>query len=124
MNITKPAIVIKLGEGDESAVLTFSQLKNNVRQKLAYDFRGMQSADTDDFSRLEHMHSYQDAVLKTCIAVENLAEDGQAVTVQAVKDGALYPETINQVLIGYFAAIAEAEKRTEEQEKKEPSSGV
>lgn len=123
MNITKPGIVIKLGDGADEAVLTFHQLKNNVRQRVAYDLK-MVGDVTDDFERLKHFQSYQGAVMESCIDVVNLCEDGKIVTVADVRSGAVYPETATQILVAYFAAMAQADKKPEAEEKKEASAAA
>ena len=120
MNFTKPGIIIKLGDGADEAVLKFTQLKNNVRQRIAYDLKMVQDV-TDDFERLKHYQSYQDAVMQSCVEVENLSEDGKAITASDVKAGAVYPETATAILVAYFAAVAQAEKKPEAEEKKEAS---
>jgi len=123
MNITRPGITIRLGDGADEAVLKFSQLKNNIRQRVAYDLK-MVGDVTDDYERLKHYQSYQDAVMQSCVEVANLSEDGKEITVADVRAGAVYPETATQILVAYFAAVAQSDKKPEAEEKKEASAAA
>lgn len=118
MKIAQKTVTIKLGDPGDEAVLTFAQLKNDARARIAHLLRAAEAAGGGS-EAAEAIHGYQQEVLAACRAVENLFEDGAAITVSQVQRGELYPETVGLLLSAYFAGIA---AKPEADEKNLPAS--
>jgi len=100
MRIDTKNIEVVLGETD-CARIVFAPMKVNQASKI----RAIMVAADGEAARQDALFAYRQAILETCVSVENLFENDCAVDPEKIKSGDVFPATIEQIVSGYVAAI-------------------
>jgi hypothetical protein len=104
MRIETENIEVVIGDGEDAAKVIFAPMRvNNASRVRAL----MVAAKTDD-EREASLLEYRQAIVDTCIAVDNLFEGDTQITPELLKAGELYQETMSKIVTGYMLAKTKA----------------
>jgi hypothetical protein len=104
MRIETENIEVVLGDGEDAAKVIFAPMRvNNASRVRAL----MVAAKTDD-EREASLLEYRQAIVDTCIKVENLFEDDTPITPEMLKTGELYQGTMTKIVSGYMLVTTKA----------------
>ena len=92
MKFEEQKIIVRLGEGDEQAIVTFIEPLENERLQIV------------ELGK-ENIRKALQFVYKNCVKVENLFYENSAVTVDDIRSGNVRGTIADAIVIGYFAAI-------------------